>query len=47
MRACNNLNTSICFNYKEIAEILDKDSKAIDNAIRRIKIKAKNYLNND
>ena len=35
------------FNYKEIAEILDKDSKAIDNAIRRIKIKAKNYLNND
>lgn len=35
------------FNYKEIAEILDKDSKAIDNAIRRIRIKAKNYMNND
>lgn len=35
------------FNYKEIAEILDKDSKAIDNAIRRIRIKAKNYMNNN
>lgn len=27
------------FNYKEIANLLDKDPKAIDNAIQRIKIK--------
>lgn len=27
------------FNYKEIAEILDKDSKSIDNAIQRVKTK--------
>ena len=33
------------FNYKEIAELLDKDSKAIDNALQRIKIKLKKYLN--
>lgn len=32
------------FNYKEIAEILDKDSKSIDNAISRIKAKAQKYL---
>ena len=32
-------------NYKEIAEILDKESKAIDNALQRIKIKLKKYLN--
>lgn len=32
-------------NYKEIAEILDKEAKAIDNALQRIKIKLKKYLN--
>lgn len=32
------------FSYKEIAEILDKDSKSIDNAIQRIKIKIKKEL---
>ena len=31
------------FNYKEIAEILDKDSKAIDNAIQRIKAKLRGF----
>ena len=30
--------------YKEISNILDKDRKAIDNALQRIKIKLKNYL---
>lgn len=30
------------FNYKEIASILDKDSKSIDNALQRIKNKIKN-----
>ncbi len=34
------------FTYKEIAEILDKDSKSIDNAISRIKAKVQKYLNN-
>lgn len=29
-------------NYKEISEILDRDEKAIDNAIQRIRNKAKN-----
>ena len=29
------------FDYKEIAEILDKDIKAIDNALQRIKVKIK------
>lgn len=33
------------FNYKEISEILDKDSKAIDNALQRIKTKLKKSLN--
>ena len=33
------------FNYREIAEILDKDNKSIDNAISRIKAKVHNYLN--
>ncbi len=33
------------FNYKEIADILDKDSKSIDNAISRIKAKVNNFLN--
>ena len=33
------------FTYKEIAEILDKDSKSIDNAISRIKIKVQKHLN--
>lgn len=32
------------FNYKEIAEILDKDPKVIDNTIQRIKIKLKKIL---
>lgn len=32
------------FKYKEIAEILDKDLKSIDNAIQRIKSKIKNTL---
>ena len=30
------------FSYKEIADILDKDEKSIDNAIQRIKTKIKN-----
>ena len=30
------------FNYKEIADILDKEPKSIDNAIQRIKTKIKN-----
>jgi RNA polymerase sporulation-specific sigma factor len=33
------------FNYKEIAEILNKDDKSIDNAIHRIKSKVQKYLN--
>ena len=32
------------FNYKEIAEILDKDQKSIDNALQRIRIKMKEIL---
>ena len=32
------------FNYKEISEILEKDSKAIDNAIQRIRIKTRKIL---
>lgn len=32
------------FNYKEIAEILDKEPKAIDNALQRIRIKAKKII---
>ncbi len=32
------------FNYKEIAEILDKDPKVIDNTIQRIKTKLKKIL---
>ena len=32
------------FNYKEIAEILDKKPKAIDNALQRIRIKVKEQL---
>ena len=35
------------FKYKEIAEILDKDDKSIDNAIQRIKTKIKNILKED
>ena len=35
------------FKYKEIAEILDKDGKSIDNAIQRIKVKIKNVLKED
>lgn len=34
------------FNYKEIADILEKDSKAIDNALQRIKLKLKNIMKN-
>lgn len=33
------------FKYKEIAEILDKDQKSIDNAIQRIKSKIKGIIN--
>lgn len=32
------------FNYKEIAEILEKEPKSIDNAISRIKTKVSKYL---
>lgn len=32
------------FNYNEIAEILDKDSKSIDNALQRIKNKIKEKI---
>ena len=35
------------FKYKEIAQILDKDYKSIDNAIQRIKTKIKNTLSED
>lgn len=31
------------FDYREIAEILDKDLKSIDNAIQRIKVKLRKY----
>ena len=33
------------FEYKEISEILDKDPKAIDNALQRIKSKLKEMMN--
>ena len=32
------------FNYKEIADILEKEPKAIDNALQRIKAKLKNIM---
>jgi len=32
------------FEYKEIADILEKDSKSIDNTIQRIKTKLKNII---
>lgn len=32
------------FNYREIASILDKDAKAIDNALQRIRQKAKKII---
>ena len=35
------------FNYREIADLLDKDPKSIDNAIQRIKTKLKNILKNN
>lgn len=35
------------FNYKEIAQILEKDQKSIDNAIQRIKSKIKKTLKED
>ena len=35
------------FNYKEIADILDKDIKSIDNAIQRIRTKIKEIYNNN
>ena len=35
------------FNYKEIAEILDKDPKVIDNTIQRIKTKLKKIMKVD
>ena len=31
------------FDYKEIANILDKDNKSIDNAIQRIKLKIRSF----
>ena len=34
------------FNYKEIADMLDKEPKQVDNAIQRIKIKVKNIIKN-
>ena len=34
------------FNYKEIATMLDKEPKQVDNAIQRIKIKVKNIIKN-
>lgn len=34
------------FGYREIAEVLDKEPKAIDNALQRIKVKLKKSLNN-
>lgn len=33
------------FNYKEIAQILDKDTKSIDNTLQRIRNKAKKIVN--
>lgn len=33
------------FKYREIAEIIDKDNKSIDNAMQRIKFKIKKILN--
>lgn len=35
------------FKYKEIADILDKDAKSIDNALNRIKTKIKDILKNN
>ena len=35
------------FNYKEIYEVLDRDVKAIDNALQRIKTKLKKNINID
>ena len=35
------------YNYLEIAEILNKTSKQIDNCIQRIKSKSKNIINKD
>lgn len=35
------------FTYKEIADILDRDPKSIDNAIQRIKNKVKEAINED
>ncbi len=34
------------FNYKDIADILDKDPKSISNALERIKLKASKYIKN-
>ena len=34
------------FSYKEIAQILERSPKAVDNAIQRIRIKIREYLNN-
>ena len=31
--------------YKEISNVLDRDIKAVDNALQRIKIKLKDYMN--
>ena len=34
------------FNYKEIADMLDKEPKQVDNAIQRIKVKVKSVIKN-
>ena len=34
------------FKYKEIAEILDKDEKSIDNTMQRLKAKIRKVINN-
>lgn len=35
------------FGYREIADILERDPKAIDNAIQRIRTKVKDYIKKD
>jgi RNA polymerase sporulation-specific sigma factor len=35
------------FDYKEIADIMDKDSKSIDNALQRIKVKIRKIIEDD
>lgn len=35
------------FDYKEISQIIDKDVKAVDNAVQRIRTKIKKIINNN